>query len=115
MQGDGVDINVVNDSAAPEDSGIAHADLLCAIVDAVVKGSDAQVIKAHAAIIDTLGFEALVDSAAVIGNFERMNRIADATGIALDSPTRAASSDIHDHWASASSPAQPIRSQPVES
>lgn len=96
MQGDGVDINVVNDSAASEDSGIAHADLLSALVDAVVKGTDEEVVQARVAIIDTMGFEALVDSAAVIGNFERMNRIADATGIALESPTQAASSDIHD-------------------
>ena len=40
------------------------------------------------------GSAALVDAAGVIGNFERMTRIADATGIPLDRPSALASSDF---------------------
>ena len=36
---------------------------------------------ALAALRDTLGDEATVDAAAVIGNFNQMNRLADATGM----------------------------------
>ena len=40
---------------------------------------------ARTRVLDELGPEALVDAAAVASNFERMVRIADATGIPLDS------------------------------
>ena len=35
-------------------------------------------------LADKLGEESLIDAAAVIGNFQRMTRIADGTGIPLD-------------------------------
>jgi hypothetical protein len=41
-----------------------------------------------------LGVEALVDAAAVIGNFERMTRIADGTGIPLGDTLAAVTVDI---------------------
>ena len=37
-----------------------------------------------------------MDTAAVIGNFQRMVRIADATGIPLDAPVGALSAEIRD-------------------
>ena len=37
-------------------------------------------------MLEVLGPEGLVDTAAVASNFERMVRIADSTGIPLDSP-----------------------------
>ena len=39
---------------------------------------------------------ALVDAAAVIGNFQRMVRIADGTGIPLDKPVAMISADVRD-------------------
>ena len=41
-----------------------------------------------------IGDEATVDAAAVIGNFERMVRIADGTGIPLDTPIAMLTSDL---------------------
>ena len=38
----------------------------------------------------------MVDAAAVIGNFERMNRIADGTGIPIDAPVEAATGDLRE-------------------
>lgn len=42
------------------------------------------------------GPEALVDAACIIGNFERMNRIADGTGIPIEAPLAALTSDIRE-------------------
>jgi hypothetical protein len=94
MQGDGVDINVVNEGAALENSGVAHADILTAFVDAVVKENRNDIASARDTVESVMGWEALVDSACIIGNFQRMNRIADATGIELDAPVQAASDGI---------------------
>jgi len=37
----------------------------------------------HSTIIGQLGAEALVDAAAVFGNFQMMNRVAEGTGIPI--------------------------------
>lgn len=47
-------------------------------------------------VVGELGEEALVDAAAVIGNFERMVRIADGTGIPLDHPVAMISADLRE-------------------
>lgn len=45
-------------------------------------------------IVAAMGVAALVDSAAVVGNFQRMVRIADGTGIPLDSPVAAVTAEL---------------------
>ena len=40
--------------------------------------------------------ELVVDAAGIVANFERMTRIADATGIPLDPPVNALASDVQD-------------------
>ena len=49
---------------------------------------------ARARLLGAVGPEGLVDAAAVVANFERMVRIADGTGIPLDAPVAAMSSDL---------------------
>ena len=51
---------------------------------------------ARDALRGAVGSAGLVDAAAVLGNFERMTRIADATGIALDAPVEMMSSDFRE-------------------
>lgn len=43
-----------------------------------------------------MGPAAVVDAAAVAGNFERMVRIADGTGIPLDTPVKLVSADLRE-------------------
>jgi len=86
---------VTEDSAAAA-SGIAHAEVLLAFAEAAVQGEEGRLAAARQAVLDALGPEALVDAAAVVGNFERMTRIADATGIPLDAPVHALSQDLRD-------------------
>jgi len=84
----------VTEDAAAAQSGIAHAEALLGFADGAVLGDEATLAAARQRLLDELGPEALVDAAAVVGNFERMTRIADATGIPLDAPVTAMTQDI---------------------
>jgi len=52
---------------------------------------DSSLAAARDAIDQALGYDGLVDTAAVISNFQKMDRFADATGIPLDAATEMAS------------------------
>ena len=74
----------IADGAKVGDAGIEHGERLTAFADAAVKGDAAELATARDALRAAAGSEVVVDAAAVIGNFERMVRIADGTGIPLD-------------------------------
>ena len=69
---------------------------MLAFVDAAKGDDEVELARARRRVAETFGPEALVDAAGVIGNFERMNRIADATGIPLEAPLAAAMSDFRE-------------------
>jgi hypothetical protein len=75
-------------------SGVAAGEALCAFAEAGVRGDPPAIAEARERVRAALGDAALVDAAAVIGNFERMVRIADGTGIPLDRPAALASADM---------------------
>lgn len=56
---------------------------LVGLVDDMVKGDTTARQQARDAILDELGSESLVDAAAVFGNFEMMNRVAEGTGVTV--------------------------------
>ena len=80
----GSDIAAVTDETAAESSGVAHAASLIRFADAAVGEDDVELESAREEVRDAMGTAALVDAAAVVGNFERMVRVADASGIPLD-------------------------------
>ena len=80
-------------SGGNERSGVPAEAVLLAFTDAVVTDS-AELASARAALFAELGSLALVDAAGVIGNFERMTRIADGTGIPLDARMADATEEI---------------------
>ena len=90
-----VDLAGVVAGAAAGHSPVRSAAALLAFVDASL-GADreASLAEARERVRAELGWEALVDAAAIIGNFERMVRIADGTGIPLDTPVLVASEGI---------------------
>jgi hypothetical protein len=94
VTGNAVDPAAVTDDAAAAGSGIDHAETLLAFAEATVKGSDTELARARTRLQDELGPECLVDAAAVVSNFERMVRIADSTGIPLDTPVNVMSEDL---------------------
>lgn len=74
-----VDLSAINDPSV--EIGVPGGNTLLDLVDAVLKGSEADIIAARRMVIEQLGPEAFVDAAAVFGNFEMMNRVAEGTGV----------------------------------
>jgi hypothetical protein len=75
------------------DSGITGGSELVRFTDAVLRNpSDLEA--ARAALANRLGEAEMVDAASVIGNFQRMVRIADSTGIPVDGLMAEANADV---------------------
>jgi len=86
----------LTDHAAADTSGVEHGNLLIAFAEALVGDDDVTLTHARHAVIEGLSPEAMVDAAGVASNFERMVRIADATGIQLDERMAALSQETRD-------------------
>ena len=76
------------------DAGVAHGARLLAFTDAVMHDDDEALRRERSALRAVLSPEAFVDACAVIGAFNVVDRIADATGIPLDPPLAAMSGDL---------------------
>ena len=87
-------MHAVTDTDAAARSGVAHGEQLVRFAEAVLGRDNALLERARQDALDALGPEAFVDAAAVVGNFQRMVRIADGTGIPLDTPVNALSTDL---------------------
>jgi hypothetical protein len=83
--GQAFDLHAVTEGTTTASSGVAHEETLLALAEAMVSDDREALVIARTRVLKELGPEALVDAAAVASNFERMVRIADATGIPLDS------------------------------
>lgn len=81
---------------AVEDTGVTHGQQLVAFVEACVGGETDALARARDALADAAGLGGLVEAAATVGNFERMVRIADGTGIPLDASMRALSHGLEE-------------------
>jgi alkylhydroperoxidase family enzyme len=79
---------------ASDDGGVAHGALLVAFAEAVMGGDAGEREAARARLRAVLTPEAFVDACAVVGAFNVVDRIADATGIPLDTPLRTASEGL---------------------
>jgi len=75
-------------------SGVEHAETLVGFAERVVAAMSGDGERARELpdwrerVRRELGARGLVDASAVVANFERMVRIADGTGIPLDTPVR---------------------------
>ncbi len=95
IAGSKVDLRTVTEGTAVK-SGVPGERVLIDFVDAAMGTGDTDLEDARTAIRRELGVEALVDAAAVLGNFERMVRIADGTGIPLDDKVAMMSVDMRE-------------------
>jgi hypothetical protein len=68
--------------------------MLLEFAEAVLGGDDAALSRARAELMTALGPRGLVDAAAVVGLFNAIDRVADATGIPLEAEKAAASADF---------------------
>lgn len=76
-----IDLAAISDTSIP--IGIPGGNLLLQLVDILHGISSDSLADVHSAIIGRLGPEALVDTAAVFGNFQMMNRVAEGSGIPI--------------------------------
>jgi len=86
----------LTDHEAATSSGVEHGNLLIAFAEAMVRDNEAALTHARHAVIEGISPEAMVDAAGVASNFERMVRIADATGIRLDERMAVVSQEVRD-------------------
>jgi hypothetical protein len=93
-QGEKVDLRGLTDGKAAGESSIFGAAALVGFAEATLGGNADEIAVARDLVRSELGSEALVDAAAVIGNFERMVRVADGTGIPLDAAVNVATEEI---------------------
>ena len=76
------------------DSGVECGAELLELCEALVGGDAGAITKTSTNVIKSMGSEALVDAVGVYSNFERMVRIADATGVELGDTLSELSADI---------------------
>ena len=91
IAGTEVDLTAVNGSGNA-DNGVQHGASLLAFTEAVMRGEPATLEREH--LRDMLSPDGFVDVTAVIGAFNSVDRIADATGITLDSAMYAMSTEV---------------------
>jgi alkylhydroperoxidase family enzyme len=77
------DLAAVN-GTAKDDAGVEHGALLVAFTEAVMSRDAGEIVRQRKALRAALSDDAFVDTAAVIGAFNVVDRIADSTGIPLD-------------------------------
>ena len=95
-QADGDNIALVADPSKADQSPVKNAGELIAFADAVISRDTDAIDTARAELLSAVGPAGLVDAAGVVGNFQRMNRIADAGGAVVDPPVRVLTANIRD-------------------
>jgi hypothetical protein len=79
-----VDLQLVNGEAG-DSSNVDYSNELMSFATAVASRDEGELAERRRDLLDASNAAVLVDAAAVAGNFQRMVRIADATGIPIDS------------------------------
>ena len=86
--GANVDIRIATGKSETADGGVPHGALLRRFATAVLHGGD-DLVPARKALSDAVGDRATAQAASIIGCFDGLNRVADATGIRLDPESEA--------------------------
>ena len=81
--GDDINLNILT-NGKPDNVSIPHSDLLIALAEAVLADDAASTAAARASVQAAMGDKALVDAAGIIGMFNGLDRVADATGAPLE-------------------------------
>lgn len=92
-QGEEVDLRGIVEGDAVE-SGVPFGSELIQFAETALGEDDEVIRKARDEVAEKMGNAAMVDAAGVIANFQRMVRIADGTGIPLDTPVAMMTDDV---------------------
>jgi len=96
IEGETADLHAVTEGEAAA-AGIEGGAELVRLVEGSLKTDlTDQLSRRRQDVVNVLGEKALVDAAAVVGNFQRMTRIADGTGIPLDDMMMALTADFRE-------------------
>lgn len=95
-KGEAVDLSGIVEGADAVDDRVLHGKTIARFGEAVLQGSDSTLEDARIALIEAVGGDGFVDAAGVVGHFERLVRVADATGIPLDAAAAEATIDIRE-------------------
>ena len=87
------DLNAVT-GAAQDDGGVPYGRLLVQFAEAVLGENKEALTRARAALYAAIGPAGLADAAGVVGLFNAIDRVADATGIPLETEKAEASADF---------------------
>ena len=82
--------------AGAGETGIRNGTLLLEFAEAVIAGDPDRLDRARAAVMQTMGAAALVDAAGVVGLFNAIDRVADATGTPLEASKAEQSEELRD-------------------
>ena len=84
LSGGSIDFDGLTDPSCTEIRGVPNSHELLQFTNACLGDDAAALAATRQALVDNMGSGALVDTVGVISNFQRMVRIADATGIPSD-------------------------------
>lgn len=76
------------------DANVEHGDLLTAFAEAVQLGTDEDCTRARTELRAAAGDAALVDACAIVAHFNMVTRMADGTGLPLDTILQLTSQDL---------------------
>ena len=84
----GVSVNLdgITDPASTRIDDVPHSEALIKYCDTFLGNSADEFAAARTALAAEMGETAMVDAAGIVSNFQRMDRIADSTGIPSDGP-----------------------------
>ncbi len=94
LEGKTVDLDGLTDATCTKIEGIPNSEPLLKLANAFMRGDKATLAAARDALAEEMGVEALVDAIGVASIFQRMDRIADATGIPSDGPVAMMQEDL---------------------
>ena len=86
MKGGSIDFDGLTDPSCNEIRGVPNSRELLQLADACLGDDSAALVAARQALVDKMGSAAMIDTVGVISNFQRMVRIADATGHSVRRP-----------------------------
>ena len=96
LTGGAIDFDGLTDPACTEINGVPNSRELLQFANACMGVPGFVPDVARPALVDGMGSAAMIDTAGVISNFQRMVRIADATGIPSDGPMQLMSEDLRE-------------------
>ena len=89
-----LDLRVVVGSSDDADGGITHGAPLRRFALAVLGDDPVELAAAREVLVDAVGALRAAQAAGIVAGFDAINRIADATGISLDTRSQAATRDF---------------------